>query len=76
MTCYLSDLAAGDVARVSGYRDNSGFSNRLMSLGLIPGTVLTVKRFAPLGDPVEIRFRGFSLALRPSEARALELERV
>ncbi len=47
-----------------------------MSLGLIPGTVLTVKRFAPLGDPVEIRFRGFSLALRPSEARALELERV
>ena len=35
---------------------------------------ITVQRIAPLGDPMEIRFRGFSLALRPSEADSLELD--
>jgi ferrous iron transport protein A len=47
-----------------------------MRLGLIPGTQFEVKRFAPLGDPIEIRFRGFSLTLRPGEARCLSLEKL
>ncbi len=71
----LTDLTVGDRARVIGYRDESKFAASLMSLGLIPGTTITVKRFAPLGDPVEIHFRGFRLALRPAESDCLELER-
>ncbi len=71
----IADLGVGDRARVVAYRDTNPLVQRLGSLGLIPGTDFIVKRFAPLGDPVEIHFRGFRLALRPSEARAVEVER-
>ena len=48
----LADLKKGDHARVIGYHDRqSSYAQRLRTLGLIPGTRLLVKRFAPLGDP-------------------------
>ena len=72
----LIDLNPGDRAQVVGYLEESNYSHQLMRLGLIPGTQFEVKRFAPLGDPMEIRFRGFSLTLRPSEAHCLRLERL
>jgi ferrous iron transport protein A len=71
----LSQLRVGDQARVAGYAESSPYADQLMRLGLIPGTDLQVRRVAPLGDPMEIRFRGFSLALRPTEAACLLLER-
>jgi len=74
MTVLLSDLEPGDTARVAGYSADSRYATQLMRLGLIPGTEITVQRTAPLGDPMEIRFRGFSLALRPSEAASLILD--
>lgn len=64
----LSDLRPGDRARVAGYSRDTAYSQGLLRLGLIPGTRFEVKRRAPLGDPIEIRFRGFSLTLRPEEA--------
>ena len=74
MTVSLSDLKPGDTARVAGYSADSQYSAQLMRLGLTPGTQITVARMAPLGDPMEIRFRGFSLALRPAEAISLILD--
>ena len=68
------DLQPGDRVRVVGYADESAYSRRLLNLGLVAGTELQVRRRAPLGDPLEIRFRGYSLALRPSEADCLLLE--
>ncbi len=73
MAIALKDLQVGDTARVSGFRDESSYTQRLMQLGLIPGTQIEVQRVAPLGDPIEIRFRGFSLVLRPAEAHGLIL---
>ncbi len=75
MPVLLSQLRVGDRARVAGYAEDSPYAAQLMRLGLIPGTGLQIRRVAPLGDPVEIRFRGFSLALRPREAGCLLLER-
>lgn len=43
-------------------------------MGLIPGVELEVIRRAPMGDPVEIRLRGYSLSLRGSEAAEIEVE--
>lgn len=74
MPLKLSDLRPGAKARVCGYSQQSTYSAQLSNLGLIPGTEFTVVRVAPLGDPIEIRFRGYSLALRPSEAHALLLD--
>ncbi len=72
----LADLSLGESARVVACRQSGSLAPRLASLGLIPGTVFTVKRFAPMGDPVEIHFRGFRLALRAHEAQGLEVERL
>ena len=65
----------GTVARVVGYKSTNSVTDRLKSLGLVPGTTLTVKRVAPLGDPVEVSVRGFSLGLRGAEWTLLQLER-
>ncbi len=71
----LADFSIGDEAIVRGYSDPAApFVNQLMRLGLIPGTRFQVIRIAPFGDPVEIRFRGFSLAIRKTEAAVLELD--
>jgi ferrous iron transport protein A len=70
----LSQLHVGAIARVVGYREDSTYSARLLRLGLIPGTKFKLQRRAPLGDPVEIRFRGYSLVLRPAEADCLLLD--
>lgn len=71
------DLQPGDKASIIGF-DNIpiAYQNRLMSLGLIPGTVFSVKKRAPLGDPVAIEVRGFLLSLRADEARGMVVEKV
>ena len=72
-TLRLDELRVGDEAQVIGYAEVSEYSARLLRLGLIPGTRIRLERRAPLGDPVEIRFRGYALVLRPGEAACLEL---
>jgi ferrous iron transport protein A len=72
----LSDLEVGDEARVGEYLVATEYCDRLIRMGLIPGTTIRLERRAPLGDPVEIRFRGYALVLRPAEADCLRLERL
>ena len=69
----LGELRPGERAQVLGYRSDSAYCDQLMRLGLIPGTEFAVVRRAPMGDPIEIRVRGFALVLRPSEAHDLIL---
>lgn len=72
----LRDLAAGDSGRVVGFSEGSkAYRRRLLDMGLTPGVEFSVTRYAPMGDPVEIRVRGFSLSLRKSEADAVRVER-
>lgn len=74
MAALLATLKPGDRAKVIGYSDpNAPYARQLLSLGLIPGTEIRVMRRAPLGDPLEIEFRGTRLAIRPGEAELLEL---
>lgn len=63
--------SAGRVARIDG--DNA-LTRRLAALGCLPGTVLKVVRKAPMGDPLIIKFRGFSLAIRKQDAGYIFLE--
>lgn len=73
----LSDLKQGERARIVGMRiDNPAYRQRLLSMGLTRGTEIQLRRIAPLGDPVEVRVRGFSLSLRKHEAAGLRLVRV
>ena len=47
---------------------------RLLDMGLIPRTRVQVEKVAPLGDPMELRVRGYSLTLRKEDARNIEVE--
>jgi ferrous iron transport protein A len=76
MTMTLGQLAVGEVGKVVGFDKSSrAYRQKLLAMGLTPGTEFTVVRYAPLGDPVEIRVRGFALRLRKAEANALLVER-
>ncbi|MEZ5529660.1 MAG: FeoA family protein [Porticoccaceae bacterium] len=73
----FNQLQTGDSAQVTGFGDVSeAYRNRLMSLGLTPGTVFTVQHRAPLGDPVAILVRGFRLSLRSHEAAGMLVEKL
>jgi ferrous iron transport protein A len=77
MSIGLGELVAGERGRVIGYRrGNRSYREKLLSMGLTPGTEFSVIRLAPLGDPVEINVRGYSVSLRKSEAQLLRVERL
>ncbi len=64
----LTALAAGAVANVATIDLPAEDRARLCELGLVTGTPIELVRFAPLGDPVEIRVRGYCLTLHRHEA--------
>ena len=73
----MHNLRPGDRARVVGLASGDrGYRQRLLAMGLTPGTVFSVRRRAPLGDPIEIVVRNFALTLRKSEAAILKVERL
>jgi ferrous iron transport protein A len=64
----LSELAVGASAVVREFPTTGPAFLRLREMGLLAGTRLTLIRTAPLGDPIEIKLRGYHLTLRKSEA--------
>jgi ferrous iron transport protein A len=64
----LSELAIGASAVVRAYPKSGEAFIRLREMGVLPGTTVTLVRTAPLGDPLEIKVRGYHLTLRRSEA--------
>ena len=77
MSLSIRSMMPGDSARIVGLsRGDRGYRQRLLAMGLTPGVAFTLKRVAPLGDPIEISVRDFALTLRRDEASVLELERV
>ena len=75
----LRDLEVDRKAKVARFEatddpTKKAYKRKLLAMGLTPGTEFTVTRVAPLGDPVEIKVRGFKLSLRKDEAAALVVE--
>ena len=68
----LADVPVGDSVRVTALADD--VPPRLLEMGVLPGTTVEVVRFAPLGDPMDVRVRGFHLSLRRSEAASVLVE--
>jgi len=66
------------VYRITGYRNpiNPAWRQKLLSMGMIPGTLIEIVRVAPMGDPVQIRTRRITLAARQQDLASLWLEEV
>ena len=69
----LADLPIGTKAKVISVSGDNAVTRRLMEMGVVPGVFVRVVKYAPFGDPLEIRVRGYSLAMRKSEADTIEV---
>ena len=74
MNKVLSELLPGEKGVVTKVIGNSLSKRRIVDMGVVPGTVIEVQKFAPLGDPMEVKVKGFNLSLRKIEAKMIELE--
>ena len=70
----LRDMRPGDRAVVVKVNGEGALRRRLFDMGITPGAEVRVRKFAPLGDPVEITLRGYELSLRRAEAQAVLVE--
>lgn len=70
----LSEIPLGSTATVRDFPRSGATFIRLREMGLLAGTRVTLVRAAPLGDPLEIKLRGYHLSLRKAEAEMIEVE--
>lgn len=70
----LDLLPLGQEAVITAVGGEGALRCRLLDMGLIPKTTLLVEKIAPLGDPIELRVRGYALSLRKEDARNIQVE--
>ncbi len=72
----LSELNIGETGIVVDVLGSGAIHRRLLSMGILPGTIIRVVRASPLGDPIEYEIRGFFISLRRREAEYVEVDKV
>ncbi|QGP93934.1 FeoA domain protein [Neomoorella glycerini] len=70
----LSELGKGARARVIKIAAKGELRRRLLDMGVVPGTEVAIAGVAPLGDPIEVKVKGYHLSLRKKEAAAILVE--
>ena len=70
----LREIAVGSTAKVKKLHGEGAIKRRIMDMGLTKGTEVFVRKVAPLGDPIEIKVRGYELSLRKADAELIEVE--
>ena len=70
----LGELRPGEKGRIIRVGGGKGVNRRLRDMGLVKGSEVEVERVAPLGDPIEVRIKGYHLALRREEAAGIRVE--
>lgn len=70
----LTSLPIGAIAKVLSVNGDNPITRRLMEMGVVPGVSVRVVKSAPFGDPLEIRVRGYHLAMRKTEANQIEVQ--
>lgn len=70
----LKDMKPGESGLIVTLHGSGNVKHRLIDMGLVHGTKIHVMKFAPLGDPVEIKVKNFELALRNNEAGMIDVE--
>jgi Fe2+ transport system protein FeoA len=71
----LSEFKPGESGTIVSIQGTGALRQRLIAMGVTPGTWLIVRKFAPLGDPMEIRLRNYNLSIRKRDAALIEMMR-
>ena len=74
MEKYLNEFTPGQTGRVKSISAEGKIRRRLFDMGVTPRAEITMRKVAPMGDPIEVTVRGYELTLRKSEAQAVILE--
>ncbi len=69
----LNELEIGKTAKVVRLLGEGAVKRRIMDMGITKGTDVTLRKIAPLGDPIEVTVRGYELSLRREEAVKIEV---
>lgn len=72
----LDELEKGKQAIIVKVGGEDALRCRLLDMGLIPKTKVTVVKLAPMGDPIELFLRGYELTIRKEDAKEIEVEEV
>lgn len=72
----LKSLAIGKSGRVTAVKGKGALRHHLLDMGITPNTVVTVRKVAPMGDPIEIKLRGYVLTIRLDDAENIIIEEV
>ena len=72
----LKDAKVGDTVKVVKLHGQGAIKRRIMDMGITKGVQIYVRKFAPLGDPMELQVRGYSLSLRKADADMIEIEEI
>ena len=72
----LNELKVGETAAITAVGGDGALRCRLLDMGLTPRTLVTLRKVAPMGDPIEIRVRGYELTLRVEDAQKITVEAV
>lgn len=70
----LDDFQIGETGQIKKVEGEGKIRRRLFDMGVTPGAIVTLRKKAPLGDPIEVTIRGYELTLRKSEACLVVLE--
>ena len=72
----LKDLEIGKSAVIMSVGGKGALRQHFLDMGMIPGAEVTVVKFAPMGDPMELQVHGYELTLRLAEAEQIEIEQI
>jgi Fe2+ transport system protein FeoA len=72
----LKSLKPGQKCRILKIRARGQTNKRILEMGMTPGAVVELERVAPLGDPIDVKVKGYHLSLRKEEADGIEVELV
>jgi len=72
----LSELKKGTKGKIVKISGRGSVYRRLIDMGLVTGSEVEMQRVAPLGDPIEIKVKGYNLSLRKEEADSIQVEKV
>lgn len=70
----LRQAKIGQTVKVVKLHGEGAIKRRIMDMGITKGVEIYVRKFAPLGDPIEIMVRGYELSLRKADAEMIEIE--
>lgn len=72
----LDKLPIGGSGKILAVNGEGALRRRFLDMGLTPKTVVSVTKAAPLGDPIELRLRGYELSIRLEDAKNIEIEKL